>query len=60
MEYLEFRHVVRDVYTFNLRPERVTELVQGLRPAFDLARRSLLAFAEFLDRLSTADEESDE
>lgn len=60
VEYLEFRHVVRNVYTYNLRPERVTELVHGLRPTFDLARRDLLTFAEFLDSLSTADEESDE
>jgi hypothetical protein len=56
VEYLEFRHVVRNVYTFYLRPERVTELVRGLRPAFDLARRDLLTFAEFLDQLSTADD----
>ena len=57
VEYLEFRHVVRNVYTFNLRPERVTELVRGLRPVFDLARRDLLTFADFLDNLATADEE---
>jgi len=55
-DYLEFRHVVRNVYAFNLRPDRVTELVRGLRPTFDLARRDLLAFAEFLEGLSTADE----
>jgi len=56
LEYLEFRHVVRHMYTFNLRAERVMELGRGLRPAFDLARRDLLRFAEFLDGLSTADE----
>src|SRR5689334_6467710 len=27
-QYLEFHHVVRNVYTFTLRPERVTELVR--------------------------------
>ncbi len=52
-------NVVRNVYTFNLRPARVTELVRGLRPAFDLARRDLLTFADFLDNLATADEEGD-
>lgn len=57
IEYLEFRHVVRNVYTFNLRPDRVTELVGGLRSAFGLTRQDLLAFAEFLTELSTADEE---
>jgi hypothetical protein len=55
-EYLEFRHVVRHMYTFNLRVERVVELGRGLRPTFDLARRDLLRFAEFLDGLATADE----
>jgi hypothetical protein len=55
MDYLEFRHVVRNVYTFNLRPARVDELVRGLRPAFDLARRDLLAFAGFLEELAAAD-----
>lgn len=55
LEYLEFRHVVRNVYTFNLRPDRVVELVQGLRPAFDLARRDLFIFAEFLEQLSATD-----
>ena len=56
LEYLEFRHVVRHMYTFDLRAERVMELGRGLRPAFDLARRDLLRFAEFLDGLATADE----
>ena len=45
--------------TLGLRPERVAELVHGLRPAYDLARRDLLTFANFLDELSAADEESD-
>jgi hypothetical protein len=44
------------MYTFDLRVERVMELGRGLRPAFDLARRDLLRFAEFLDGLATADE----
>jgi hypothetical protein len=42
LEYLEFRHVVRHMYTFDLRVERVMELGRGLRPAFDLARHDLL------------------
>jgi hypothetical protein len=35
----------------------VQELVQGLRATFDLTQRDLLAFADFLQRLATADEE---
>jgi hypothetical protein len=58
VEYLNFRHVVRNVYAVQLRSARVIELVNGLRPAFDLARRDLLAFAVFLDGLATADQPS--
>jgi hypothetical protein len=57
-DYLDFRHIVRNVYTFHLRPERVAELVRGLRPTFDLVRRDLTAFAQFLEELSTADQAS--
>jgi hypothetical protein len=56
MEYLEFRHVVRNVYTFNLRSERVIELVATLRPAFDLTQRDLLSFSMFLDELAETDD----
>ena len=55
-DYLDFRHIVRNVYTFNLRPERVTDLVRGLRPTFELVRRDLTAFAQFLEELATADQ----
>lgn len=36
IDYLEFRHVVRNVYTFDLWPKRLRELVVYLRPAFEL------------------------
>lgn len=48
---------MRNVYTFNLRPDRVTELVHGLRAAFDSTQRDLLAFVAFLEPLATADED---
>ena len=51
-EYRAFRHVVRNVYAFNLRPSRLQELVSGLRPCFDSTARDLLGFATFLERLS--------
>ena len=34
-EYRRFRHIVRNVYTFNLRPSRLEELTQELRACFD-------------------------
>jgi hypothetical protein len=51
-EYLSFRHVVRNVYTFHLDPERVAELVTHLRPTFDKSAIDFNRFAEFLDQLA--------
>lgn len=58
INYLEFRHVVRNVYTFDLRPGRLQELVTGLRIAFELTQRDLLVFVKFLDSLADADEDA--
>lgn len=53
-EYRGFRHVVRNVYTFNLRPTRIAELTQALAPCFQSLEESLLAFTTLLDQLATA------
>jgi hypothetical protein len=53
-EYLEFRHVVRNVYTFNLRPDRVAELVHELRPTYRLVERDLQSLAGLLDAIATS------
>jgi hypothetical protein len=50
-EFLEFRHIVRNVYTFNLRPDRIASLVSDLRPVFKQAQGDLLAFCDFLGKL---------
>jgi hypothetical protein len=50
-EYLRFRHVVRNVYTFSLDPERVEMLVKDLGPVFDQLRQELLMFAQFLEKV---------
>lgn len=56
-EYLRFRHVVRNIYTFEFDPERIGRLVQRLRPSFEQVRTELLAFADFLECLAQAGEE---
>lgn len=53
-EYLRFRHVVRNAYTFNLRPERVEELTQELHPCHARLRQELDSFAHFLEELGAA------
>jgi len=50
-EYLRFRHVVRNVYTFSFDPERVGRLVKELETVFDQVQKELLAFADFLERV---------
>ncbi|MDZ7761491.1 MAG: hypothetical protein U5L00_14710 [Desulfovermiculus sp.] len=47
-EYRAFRHLVRNVYTFNLRPSRVAELAEGVQDCFELISRDLRDFVQFL------------
>jgi len=51
--YRGFRHVVRNVYTFNLDPEQVGLLVKHLQPTMTLVSHDLLSFADFLERLAS-------
>jgi hypothetical protein len=53
-EYRGFRHIVRNVYTFNLRPARLNELVAGLRACQAAVTGDLNTFASLLDRLAGA------
>lgn len=49
---LRFRHVVRNIYAFQLDPERVDQLTGHLPRVFAAARAELLHFADVLDDLS--------
>ena len=53
--YRGFRHVVRSVYTFSLRPSRIKELVDGLTACFEMVSRDLNQFAAFLESLDQDD-----
>jgi hypothetical protein len=57
-EYRGFRHVVRNVYTFNLRSARLLELVGGLQDCYQLVVCDLEDLAQLLEQLSTATEAS--
>jgi hypothetical protein len=56
-EYRGFRHVVRNVYTFNLRASRLQELADALEMCFELVSGDLGIFADFLVSLSQADDD---
>jgi hypothetical protein len=50
-EYLQFRHVVRNVYTFSFDSKRIGRLVKELNPIFDGIRQEFLTFADFLEKV---------
>lgn len=50
--YRGFRHVVRNVYTFEFESEQIDLLVSRLPQTIDVVEEDLLAFAEFLDEVA--------
>lgn len=50
-EYRGFRHVVRNVYAYHLKPEKLKILVGNLEETFRLASEELTVFGDFLKTL---------
>lgn len=48
-EYRGFRHVVRNVYTYNFEAAKIQKLVTELPATLEQTRAELLAFASFLE-----------
>ncbi|PDW02453.1 hypothetical protein [Candidatus Viridilinea mediisalina] len=55
-EYRGFRHVVRNIYTFNLRPTRLQELTVGLRGCYTALQHDLSEFRAFLQQVDRGTE----
>lgn len=53
-EYLRFRHLVRNVYSFNLLPEKVQSLVERLPIAIDQITQDVSAFVSLFLEKTTA------
>ena len=53
-EFRLFRHLVRNVYTFNLAPDKMKMLVLNLPDLWHQVQAELLAFADFLSELVRA------
>ncbi len=53
-EYRAFRHIVRNIYTFELRPTRIQELAANLPVAYRLLVSEIQAFCDFLGKLASA------
>lgn len=58
-EYQGFRHLVRNVSTFHLRPARLQELTTELRDYTQNIQRDLKIFTHFLEQMTDADEETE-
>jgi len=55
-ELRRFRHLLRNIYTFNLVPEKMKPLVSSLPELWPRLRAELLAFADFLEDVAQASE----
>jgi len=53
-EFRRFRHLVRNVYTMNLTPDKMIGLISVLPDLWVNLRAELLAFADFLEELAQA------
>jgi hypothetical protein len=47
-EYRGFRHIVRNVYTFNFKTSRLEELASDVRTCYQLVEKDLNSFIDFL------------
>lgn len=56
-EYLRFRHVVRNVYSFEFNAERVLQLADEVAGCFARAQEDLMRFTDFLTDMAHADED---
>lgn len=56
-EYLRFRHLIRNLYTWNLDPELLERRVADLTPTLDALDADFEQFRAFLDVATLADED---
>jgi hypothetical protein len=54
-EYRGLRHVIRNVYTFNLQPARLRALVEALPQCYESLVQDLGHFCAFLEALEEAE-----
>lgn len=57
-EYLGFRHVVRNLYVWELDTTKVKRLIKHLPSTIQAMEKDLAAFGRFLDAASRADEQA--
>jgi len=53
LEFLAFRHVVRNNYTHKLEPDKVRKLVENLDDCYKSLKNDLTIFCQFLDEMDS-------
>ena len=51
-EYRKFRHLVRNIYTFNIVPEKVMKLAHGITKVFNALRKDIKEFLNIIEKIS--------
>jgi hypothetical protein len=51
-EYRGFRHLIRNIYTLNIRPSRLLELTKNLNKCFEILKNDLKNFTDFLENIA--------
>ena len=52
LEFLAFRHLIRDIYTFEIKPEKLEKLVEILPETFENFKEDVGNFLTFLEKIS--------
>lgn len=51
-EYRKFRHLVRNIYTFNIIPEKVFKLARGITKVFISFKKDIHYFLNIIEKIS--------
>jgi len=51
-EYRKFRHLVRNIYTFNIIPQKVIKLARGITKVFNELTKDIKEFLNIIEKIS--------
>ncbi len=51
-EYRKFRHLVRNIYTFNIIPQKVIKLAKGITRSFNALKKDIKKFINLIEKIS--------
>jgi hypothetical protein len=51
-EYRKFRHLVRNIYTFNIIPQKVIKLAKGITRSFNALKKDIKKFINLIEKIT--------